>query len=663
MEQPKTSPLDCDDDFVVIDVEDPHPALTLSVTPNHEIIGIDTTVSTTQICATIQANDLSDDDSKRAPIDIVVALDVSGSMHGDKLKMCKLTLELLLRQLLPQDRFGLVSFADDAIVEAPIQKLTDLNKSIALDKIKLLSTRGCTNISGGIGLAAKEMKAIETPNKVRSVFLLTDGHANCGVTDAAGIVNIAKGCLGNNVDATIHCFGYGTDHDETLLADVSEATPGGSYYFVENDWNIGTAFGDALGGVLSVVAQNVAVDICVPPSASDLGVEIVNVYHKRKLEKDDHTYTVNLGDMYAEESRDVLFEVKLATSSQETTLVPHASLCLSYMDTIKKELVTGDPITCSISRPLGTKVSEPNCHVAVQWLRVHTTQEMALADQLGQEGKLAAARAKIQACRDLIKSKERLQADSLVNQLVLDLDRVMGGLTSHQEYRSHGGKTFKGTIQAHATQRGTLTGGNTYRSSRKDTMTARFDVGRRHSPSSSAAATVAVQAIDFYNDVSVIWAVMATDPSLNSFDTGEGYPAGVEYRWSDGDPAESVSVPAPVYIDKALVWIGKQIKDERKFPSDEDEALKFQTADFAALCGQIYRRIFRVYAIIYSSFFQTLEALDMAPYLNTCFKHYMFFCLEFGLLPEREMEPLQVLVEPIRKQYETSKPAQTGEYH
>lgn len=109
-----------------------------------------------------------------------------------------------------------------------------------------------------------------------------------------------------------------------------------------------------------------------------------------------------------------------------------------------------------------------------------------------------------------------------------------------------------------------------------------------------------------------------------------------------------------MYIDKVLGWIADQMNDDAKFPDDDDEARAlsvFQTPQFAALCGQIFRRLFRVYGIIYSSFFGTLEALEMAPHLNSCFKHFMFFCTEFGLLPEREIEPLEVLVKPIRKQY------------
>lgn len=178
-------------------------------------------------------------------------------------------------------------------------------------------------------------------------------------------------------------------------------------------------------------------------------------------------------------------------------------------------------------------------------------------------------------------------------------------------------------------------------------------------PGESCAGWVAVHAIDFYNDVSTIWAVMSTDPYLNSFRPGDGFPSGVEYRWSEsGKGATTISVSAPIYIEKVLQWIADQINDETKFPDDDDEANAlrvFQTPQFAALCGQIFRRLFRVYGIIYSSFFGTLEALGMAPHLNTAFKHFMFFCTEFGLLPEREIEPLEVLVKPIRKQYYISK--------
>ena len=52
---------------------------------------------------------------------------------------------------------------------------------------------------------------------------------------------------------------------------------------------------------------------------------------------------------------------------------------------------------------------------------------------------------------------------------------------------------------------------------------------------------------------------MSSDPYLNSFRPGEGFPSGVEYRWSDGASGEAMSVSAPVYIEKVLGWIADQV--------------------------------------------------------------------------------------------------------
>lgn len=115
-----------------------------------------------------------------------------------------------------------------------------------------------------------------------------------------------------------------------------------------------------------------------------------------------------------------------------------------------------------------------------------------------------------------------------------------------------------------------------------------------------------------------------------------------------------MSVSAPVYVTKVLQWIEEQINNNAVFPNGQDQAetLKtFQTPQFAALCGQIYRRICRVYGIFYSTFLDSLKPLDMEPHLKVCFKLFMFFCMEFRLLPERELDPLEEYVKPIRLQY------------
>lgn len=106
-----------------------HKALNLEVTPLHDTIGMLAEDESVHFCATVTAKDIPcDDDSRRAPVDIIVALDTSGSMRGEKLMLCKETLKLLLRELGPNDRFGLITFGSTAIVQIPVRNITIENK-------------------------------------------------------------------------------------------------------------------------------------------------------------------------------------------------------------------------------------------------------------------------------------------------------------------------------------------------------------------------------------------------------------------------------------------------------------------------------------------------------------------------------------------------------
>ena len=324
---------------------------------------------------------------------------------------------------------------------------------------------------------------IEDPNEVRSIFLLTDGHANNGIVDPVSIVEATKNCLVEGVSMmdmdtttedltqsrnirgfaglfkkrttlsstsnppanvtvknetakppiTLHCLGYGTDHDSDFLRQIASATPGGTYYFVENDSNVGSAFGDALAGILSVVAQNAVVNITVPTEATALSLEIVDVHHAQKVKRENGSYSVTIGDFYAEETRDVVFEVSLATPIEgASSRIPHAEITVAFMDAIQKRPVKSGPTLCYVDRPKGNELSEANNHVLVQWLRIYATEEMSEADKLAKQN-LAAARARIQGAIGTIKSTPGIhQSDPLIEQLIAELNQVMQGLSSRR---------------------------------------------------------------------------------------------------------------------------------------------------------------------------------------------------------------------------------------
>jgi hypothetical protein len=210
-----------------------------------------------------------------------------------------------------------------------------------------------------------------------------------------------------------------------------------------------------MGGILSVVAQSAVVNIKVPREAADFGVEIIEVYHPQSLKRDNGTYSVTVGDFYAEESRDVLFEVKLATPREgaDGSPIAHAIVSLSYTDTIEKRPIETGPVKCSINRPPGNEVSETHLHVLVQGLRIKATEEMAEAEKDCQAGNLSSARAKIQRTQEMIQRTPGVQGDPVVEQLSFDLSTVAQGLDSQRSYTSYGRHTMQRSAQAHRRQR------------------------------------------------------------------------------------------------------------------------------------------------------------------------------------------------------------------
>ncbi|VDP53166.1 unnamed protein product, partial [Schistosoma mattheei] len=67
--------------------------------------------------------------------------------------------------------------------------------------------------------------------------------------------------------------------------------------------------------------------------------------------------------------------------------------------------------------------------------------------------------------------------------------------------------------------------------------------------------------------------------------------------------------------------------------------------DFLNVVKVILKRLFRVYAHIYYQHFSEVRDLQEEAHLNTSFKHFIYFVLEFNLVQKRELVPLQHLID------------------
>lgn len=87
---------------------------------------------------------------------------------------------------------------------------------------------------------------------------------------------------------------------------------GGTFTFIENINVVSEAFATCLGGLLSVVAQNIQVNI------QPCGQHTITAVHSHfaKSTHPDGTTCIKVPDLYAEEKRDLMFSVKLPEISE-----------------------------------------------------------------------------------------------------------------------------------------------------------------------------------------------------------------------------------------------------------------------------------------------------------------------------------------------------------
>eukprot|EP00326_Haptolina_ericina_P042354 CAMPEP_0181257312 /NCGR_PEP_ID=MMETSP1096-20121128/50179_1 /TAXON_ID=156174 ORGANISM="Chrysochromulina ericina, Strain CCMP281" /NCGR_SAMPLE_ID=MMETSP1096 /ASSEMBLY_ACC=CAM_ASM_000453 /LENGTH=229 /DNA_ID=CAMNT_0023355625 /DNA_START=84 /DNA_END=773 /DNA_ORIENTATION=+ len=164
--------------------------------------------------------------------------------------------------------------------------------------------------------------------------------------------------------------------------------------------------------------------------------------------------------------------------------------------------------------------------------------------------------------------------------------------------------------------------------------------------------------IDFFNDINMVFAVAAdacTELSCPIMNAGPK----IQYKWADGVMKQPTQVSAPKYVDLLMAWVQSQLDDQALFPTKPGDPFP---DDFMPRARNVYRRLFRVYAHVFHQHYETIVSNAFEPHLNTCFKHFFYFVLEFDLIQKEELRPLQELIDKLIEEDEVkhaSKPAAT----
>ncbi|CAG9461294.1 unnamed protein product [Pedinophyceae sp. YPF-701] len=300
---------------------------------------------------------------------------------------------------------------------------------------------------------------------VRSVFLFTDGLANEGICDPARLEETLRRMLDATPRVRVYTFGFGADHDPRMLkalADVGQ----GVYYYIEDEEKIPQAFANALGGLLSVAVQNL--ELTFTP-AKDVGVAAVHTGFQTVPAADRGT-TIQIGDMFSEESKDIVIELDLPEMRGAAADVVVGTLRATYLDVSTGSLVDRT-VPCTVDRPDEVNADAVrNPAVAAHFTRVRAARAMEEATVVADRGDITAARAMLQDALAKMEVEEAEEAAAeeacppppgappsktrmMRRRAQKDMQSALGGLVDHATYASKGGKVMRSAAAQQMQQR------------------------------------------------------------------------------------------------------------------------------------------------------------------------------------------------------------------
>ena len=254
----------------------------------------------------IQGRVIPDVDRKDAVLTFVI--DVSGSMGiENRLGIVKKALRLLVKQLRPADKIGIVIYGTDARVVLPHTSV--VNREHILERIDSLCPEGVTNVEDGIHKGYELARRNSVSDCINRVILCSDGVANEGVTSPKVLLKEIRNYVDNdNIFLTTVGFGMG-NYNDVLMEELAKKG-NGNYAYVDTLNEARRIFVENLTGTLQTIAKDAKVQVKFNPDTVRQ-FRLVGYESRQMKHEDFRNDDADAGEIGSGHNVTALYEVKL----------------------------------------------------------------------------------------------------------------------------------------------------------------------------------------------------------------------------------------------------------------------------------------------------------------------------------------------------------------
>lgn len=283
---------------------------------------------TSDVFATLEVTAVDVPGAKRAPVNLAVVIDRSGSMSGSKIENARRAASRLVDLLEDQDRLSIVHYGTDVNSMGGVF-CTSENKLKLKRYIANISDEGGTNIGDGLAVGEKHIARALTDFRVNRLLLLSDGQPTVGITTANGLSNVVRAIRNRGVSVT--SLGVGADFNEDLMQKLADVG-GGSYGFISDrdPSAMATLFQRDLEQAGTMVARTVQLSFDLPA-----GVRFVEVYG-RPVSQVGNKVIISMPDFSARQVEKLVVHMT-ASPSVTSGSIDIASFQLAYTDLLTEK--------------------------------------------------------------------------------------------------------------------------------------------------------------------------------------------------------------------------------------------------------------------------------------------------------------------------------------
>jgi len=159
----------------------------------------------------------------RKRVNILLVVDISGSMEGEKLVAVQDGLRLFLEQMADDDNVGILLFNDRVETLTPLGPLGPKRAKVE-SEIGFLQANYKTVLHDAALESLDEMMRAYDPERINAVVLMTDGVDTASRHSERQLLNQLRDTATSEQTVRIFTIAYGEDADRDLLQEIANAT-------------------------------------------------------------------------------------------------------------------------------------------------------------------------------------------------------------------------------------------------------------------------------------------------------------------------------------------------------------------------------------------------------------------------------------------------------